>query len=602
MRLIWIVLKSLLISGLSAALVRSLLSSIKVWLKVARWNQRVRKAEEDPDYWTAINWLNWLFRGIGAGLRGIAKMRWQFRDAYRKIYPGKRPSRLAPIVLALAIGGVTVTPFDRMHLQWFAGNTYYVDFASGADTNNGTSAATPFKHCHGDAGATDTAAASHLAPGDIVYFRKGVTYSGVISVDASGTSGNVITFGTTSWGTGTYATIDCGGTDYAINMASNDWLCFDGLKVIGNAFTTAHTMWGIGTDAGGTDGVEVKNCYFQDLFGESVRIRNGSYCSIHHNYFTGNQKGSGNNYNCEVTVFSTATLPAQLNTIHHNEMAGGLIDAIVIHNKYVDVYDNIIHGYASELNHGDGVVVNGTAAGSGTLKIYNNLIWDCGQYIYLDPILTGRTVSYVYVFNNVCYETDLGRVVDAYNTPVCFCIAHGSGGTAAYIYIENNTFVDGSFGVSLGGFTGDHIYVRNNVFSQMLYSTDRCVYWASAGTKTDIYFDYNQYQHHASGTDVKYGSTDLAFAAWQGTPYSQEANGQEGSPLFTSRATHDLHLTATSPCIGQATSVVDGGYTNDKDGVPRGAAWDMGAYEFVSSDAPSSLIVVLQQFWQHIRR
>ena len=84
MATIWIVLKSLLISGLSALLVRSLLPSIKVWRAVIRWNKRVRSAERDPDYWKAINWLNWIFQGIGAGLRGFRKLRWQFRDAFKK--------------------------------------------------------------------------------------------------------------------------------------------------------------------------------------------------------------------------------------------------------------------------------------------------------------------------------------------------------------------------------------------------------------------------------------------------------------------------------------------------------------------------------------
>ena len=77
--------------------------------------------------------------------------------------------------------------------------TYYIDYSSGNDSNNGTSTSTPWQHSPGDPRATGTANRT-LAAGDMVVFKGGVTYSfstGVtdyIAANASGSAGNVITY------------------------------------------------------------------------------------------------------------------------------------------------------------------------------------------------------------------------------------------------------------------------------------------------------------------------------------------------------------------------------------------------------------------------
>lgn len=53
---------------------------------------------------------------------------------------------------------------------------YYIDYVGGADTNQGTSVESAWKHCPGDAAAGGRAAAGHLSPGDVVHFKGGVTY------------------------------------------------------------------------------------------------------------------------------------------------------------------------------------------------------------------------------------------------------------------------------------------------------------------------------------------------------------------------------------------------------------------------------------------
>ena len=70
--------------------------------------------------------------------------------------------------------------------------TYYVS-THGADTNNGLSADAAFAHHPWDTLATDTAEATTLMPGDIVYMKRGhIWYNCSLNVADSGTSENPI--------------------------------------------------------------------------------------------------------------------------------------------------------------------------------------------------------------------------------------------------------------------------------------------------------------------------------------------------------------------------------------------------------------------------
>lgn len=73
-----------------------------------------------------------------------------------------------------------------------SGTTYYIDYDSGSDSNNGTSAVTPFQHHPWDSNATSVANATTPGAGDLFIFRGGVTYRGTIYSGDSGSSGNPI--------------------------------------------------------------------------------------------------------------------------------------------------------------------------------------------------------------------------------------------------------------------------------------------------------------------------------------------------------------------------------------------------------------------------
>lgn len=116
--------------------------------------------------------------------------------------------------------------------------TYYADYETGNDSNNGTSQSTPWRDSPGMVGATGIAASTILQPGDTVYFKKGVTWPSAAmpltpTLGQSGTSGSPITYMAKSdWGTGTYAIFDAEGShSYVIDMFSGSgrqYLIFDG--------------------------------------------------------------------------------------------------------------------------------------------------------------------------------------------------------------------------------------------------------------------------------------------------------------------------------------------------------------------------------------
>ena len=86
-----------------------------------------------------------------------------------------------------------------------SGVTYYVDYASGSDSNPGTSPGAAWKHVPGDPLATGVPANTTLFPGDSVDFRGGVVYDGTVPLPWSGEPSRPITYdgnGAGSFGNG----------------------------------------------------------------------------------------------------------------------------------------------------------------------------------------------------------------------------------------------------------------------------------------------------------------------------------------------------------------------------------------------------------------
>ncbi len=106
-------------------------------------------------------------------------------------------------------------------ISWAA--TYYVDYVDGADTNNGISSLTPFQHSPGDGNGTrcvNNCQSTTIGAGDTVYFKRGVTYIGQITIGRSGTqqtsgsNGNVTDNGV----------FNSEGQSFSSTVVAGDWL------------------------------------------------------------------------------------------------------------------------------------------------------------------------------------------------------------------------------------------------------------------------------------------------------------------------------------------------------------------------------------------
>lgn len=91
--------------------------------------------------------------------------------------------------------------------------TYYVDFLSGSDSNNGLSKTTPWKHHPWDTSATGSALSCVLVPGDEIYIALGaVSYNSYLNCNDAGTIDNpIVTLTDPDWGYSDETPFFCGG-------------------------------------------------------------------------------------------------------------------------------------------------------------------------------------------------------------------------------------------------------------------------------------------------------------------------------------------------------------------------------------------------------
>lgn len=101
--------------------------------------------------------------------------------------------------------------------------TYYVDATLGSNSNNGTSVDTPWQTISKVNGTT-------RSPGDIVLFKKGETFTGQLSVNQSGTAGNMITYG--AYGTGANPIFNAASrTNYEIYIDKKSYIRIENITV-----------------------------------------------------------------------------------------------------------------------------------------------------------------------------------------------------------------------------------------------------------------------------------------------------------------------------------------------------------------------------------
>jgi hypothetical protein len=154
--------------------------------------------------------------------------------------------------------------------------------------------------------------------------------------------------------------------------------------------------------------------------------------------------------------------------------------------------------------------------------------------------------------------------------------------------VYNNTFENSGTNSMSAGFlirgSFSNVTVKNNIFDGMQYAIDV----EDTGSRTGFTSDRNLL--NGTSTDLIWGGTFQTYTAWVAA--GRDTNSRLSVlPRFVSAPTN-LHLTATSPAIGNAADLrgLSIAILNaDYDGVTRGASWDIGAYKYAASGTPHAV-------------
>jgi hypothetical protein len=485
-------------------------------------------------------------------------------------------------------------------------STYYIDFAEGADTNNGTATETPWKLAPG---MTGFAGSYTHAVGDIFVFKGGVTWtapgSGTfagrnITIGYSGGSstpdqyvggqrcgqiGSPSCNGGSAWGSG-YPVFDgssIGGLMVYAYGKSN--LVFDGIKLYNAAMANLGAGQGFNFTSGSN--IEVKNCWIESLNinGFSFTVRTGE--SLSRLYFHDN----------------------------HIRRVGRIYIVLQAEAFFDDIqmYNNLYEGpgdYGSGSYHYDGFMLGGQGASSypmTNVKIHHNKFygdWSVNgtasgvtALIFFTSYAPERPYSaqHVEIYDNViAYENNAwqgtaGRQVSNMVT---------TWGNFDDVKIYNNT-ISGDATVSINEISSMCISMQNgnvsnlSIKNNILSGCSNGIGLPKLQTSEPV-IDYNVYNttsrlvysdmpaHNGVCQTIAACQT---FAGW-------ETHGIKADPLFVAlpsggvAGSGNFSLQVSSPAknAGLDLSAL---FTSDYLGKlrPTGAnTWDIGAYEYGGSD------------------
>lgn len=497
------------------------------------------------------------------------------------------------------IGVVFVTcMLMLLYCQITIAATYYIDYASGNDANNGTSTSKPWKHSPGMSAFTGSYTHSN---GDVFVFKGGVTWpataipvritnSGVsgspdvyMGGQRCGQSGSVSCNGGVAWGAGYSVfdgecTGDCStGEEYGIyTSSSKSYITIDGIKFIDQGFL------GRGIEILRGSGWTVKNCWFETKATYGVEYANGgenaSTIYIYNNYFN-------NNINSIYMLGSDGTY---------------VVDDVRIFNNTIQGMDGTF--YTGGI-HPDGIQMSGYGEWSWTnVKIYNNQfrgVWQeiTNSYIYLQWLNGAQIYNNLFAFENIFDNSD------NYLIPIGIYLGPSSQHNND-VKIYGNTFSSGANyntgkgmqkAVTVSGNQGT-VDIKNNIFSLGEWG----ITLPSPQTGTTVTIDYNLYQKRTGGhliTDyvaathydtVGSGSSACISRSW-------ECHGVTAEPKIKAVPTGsylsgDFSLQSDSPAISIGNAKLGTIYNTDINGETRGDLWDIGAYEYGATNK-STLVV-----------
>lgn len=511
--------------------------------------------------------------------------------------------------------------------------TYYIDYATGSDTNNGTATLTPWKHCPGDPNATGNANIT-LSAGTIVVFKGGVTYSFNASINdnieanASGTSGNLITYRSghkhsPQWGT-SRAVIDCAdanvdfdaGRTGCLDLNNYSYIKVEGFEMKNqpvNQYNTGFIAWHGATGSN----VTIDDNYLHETNGDALTIQ-GSASGVRPDNFT----------------ITNNTIQ---NSFGHLIEVRYAFDTVLIEGNTLDKAGN--NPYRASTPAGNAIAINWYQSRYGSLNytIRGNDINDTSTSPNKSLILMMQTVTNMLIeknyFHGVTGYSGIDLVGNYNNLTIRNNIFHvfpsttrgslsfytdmgNSYGFVDGLKIHNNTFVatpayDGIIYFHKGNNTtlGAHftnVDIINNIFDftdgDYTYAYMLYIGADSGGSNPVVQLstftcDYNVYYGGSKTNSFFFTSSGAVnFATWKSLT-GKDAYSTNATVSFIDRAGNNFHLASNDTAAkDRGVDLSVKGFSNDKDNAQRlfNSNWDIGAYEYNTIRLKAPVITDIQ--------
>lgn len=410
------------------------------------------------------------------------------------------------------------------------GQVYYIDSVSGDDAASGTATTTAWK-------TLAKVGSSSYAPGDVIAFHRGQTFTGSATVNSAGTTEAPITL--TAYGTGDQPVLTNPGQlnmlvldapNLAVSdLAFEDGVVFDNSDGLGIQGPKYERSGAVAITSNGTAAVVRDNVFTR--VGVGVKTYGADSVIEHNNFedlriaFRGMDSGSETSYGALGVSINNSGVRASYNRF---------IDCRSTDSPYgADGGAFEIEGFAHDKNNitldhnysrGSQGFLEVTETTSSNVTLSYNISDDYQQFIAWDT--TTHPSGYLAVNNTIVRSHDASRLFDQY-----YYREAGPEPTADWITIRNNIFVASAW-LTFHDFPRDH-----NLYSPGV------------------------------GLDVPLGTGDLV-----------------ADPLLTDVAGHNVSPTVGSPAIDNgAASLSSEDILGNPTGV--GSATDIGAVEF--QDVPT---------------
>jgi hypothetical protein len=448
--------------------------------------------------------------------------------------------------------------------------TFYIDFASGSDSNNGTSTATPWKRAPGMGAFAGSY--THKV-GDQFIFRGGVTWDSSalpLTIVGNGAAGNVDYYGVDkTWYVGSSwkrPVFDAGYADSdTIIVGGRSYITIDNLEL---AHVTSNGNYGYGLISGGAPSfLTISNMYLHGW--RTSNSKDEAHGGVIFTAYNSNVHTIVID-NCEIENSENSTRwngvmfrfvgTIKNSRLHDNSSA--VLFALDFDNN---VMNNICHpqcGFDSDY-HWNGVYLDAETLGKNVGYIRNSVFYDVGGGANMS-YLNGRHAT-LYNYNNVYF----GQISDQRAIEI-EPYDYGDNQTSGTYYIFNNTgFIESGSPlvtvVNRGGLPKPaSIVLRNN---------------------------------HVIGTNISLDGGGPA-ASYTRSNNLIQTGSQAAAQGYTS-ANQWKPTDASGSTVDAGFDVISL-FTTDKDGVnrPQGTAWDIGAYEFSAGQQflqpPTNLTLIVR--------